>query len=694
MIPVSQGSVSRLPLDYRPDVDGLRALAVLAVMWFHLVRGSSEALIVSVDMFFVISGYLITRVQCQALEQNRKQALWGFYQARIRRMFPALLLVLGFVFGWALLNWEPQALIHVSKELIASGLFVQNFWLASQIGYFDLAAFQRPLLHLWTLAIEEQFYVLWPLVLLFLYRYDKRNQVVFTVTMALALLCVCLMKQQFNPQAAHYYQPWMRAWALLAGCTLALWERNREAQDPQAIPRPLPVRLPHNSQLKLPHRLPFGLSLSFSLSLAGASLLALSFVFTNRSNHLALMVVPAVLGTALLIAAGPRAWVNQKLLSQPALVWFGLMSYPLYLWHWALKSLWLQSDLRLELELTARIASAPAAGLVPVESLAMALVSIGCAAATWYGVERPLRNRAKLPKLWIVLLALMVCFMASALWVIHRQGLIERLPKDAQGLLVDEHQEKAAYRQGECFIDRAEDFSKALTPPDACLDEAKSGRPLVVLWGDSHAAQYGHGLRPLIKAQGMGFAQLSVAACPAHSLVPAAWCKQVQTAHKQWLAKQRPTLVVIAASWALHGEDGVDALAAELALLGIKTLVIGPSPIWARSLPSMLQREALFKASLNDQFPNDMRARLADAYRSKALLPDAFVIEARMRSRLKTPMVSVLDKLCHAVEHVRSCLAVREGQPIAWDQTHLSQRGSDLLAPVLWEAIEGVLKED
>ncbi|NDF51324.1 MAG: hypothetical protein EB116_14785, partial [Betaproteobacteria bacterium] len=106
------------------------------------------------------------------------------------------------------------------------------------------------------------------------------------------------------------------------------------------------------------------------------------------------------------------------------------------------------------------------------------------------------------------------------------------------------------------------------------------------------------------------------------------------------------------------------------------------------------QREALFKASINDQSPSDNRAHLADAYRSKGLLPDAFVIEARMRSRLKTPMVSVLDKLCHAVEHVRSCLAVREGQPIAWDQTHLSQRGSDLLAPVLWEAIEGVLKED
>jgi len=661
-----QEAIAQKRMGYRADVDGLRAIAVLAVMWFHLVAGAHEGLIVSVDMFFVISGYLITRVQWQSIDQAPMSQLLRFYAARVRRMFPALLLVLSAALGWAAWCWDPQSLEHLAKETLASGLFVQNFWLASQIGYFDLAAYQRPLLHLWTLAIEEQFYVLWPLVMYLLYRLAPSRIALLSALLSLVLLVITLYQHHVSPNASHYYQPWMRAWALLLGCALACFEQYQMSAAA------------HQG-----HRLRY----AQGLSLLGFALILIGFVWTNRINHLGGMVIAAALGTALMIAAGPKAWINEKILGSPALLWIGLMSYPLYLWHWLLKSMWLQSDERLSLELSGKIPQAPSAGLVLTESIAIAALAFFLAALTWYWIEKPLRQRERFPNIWIGLLAGMLAVISCACLILQSNGWLSRLPKDAQGYRTDEALEKNAYRSGECFIERAEDFAKALLPPETCFDRPQKGKPTVLLWGDSHAAQYVSGLRPLAVGQGWGFAQLSVAACPPHQVNAADWCKQVQTAQAQWLEKHRPDVVVLGSAWALSTEAGVDAFAAKLHAQGIKLLVIGPSPIWARSLPQMLQREALLKP---DSMAQDKGKVTSEAsYRNRGLLPDAAIIEARMKKALSTPLVSVLSMLC---KPDIGCLSNHEGQTISWDQAHLSQRGSSYVAPALWGAIKGILQ--
>jgi peptidoglycan/LPS O-acetylase OafA/YrhL len=298
---------------YRRDVDGLRALAVLLVIAYHYFPGHLTGGFVGVDIFFVISGYLISSIVFSNLERGIF-SYEQFYGRRIRRIFPALIIVLlgSLAFGWFVLLKDEFR--QIGKHVAAGAAFGSNLVLWSESGYFDADASLKPLLHLWSLGIEEQFYIFWPLMLGLAWRY-RSNLLAITVSVALLSFVVNLLTVSNDPTAA-YYSPLTRSWELMIGGILAYISSR-----------------PTTTTYRLLKRSP---NLQ---SLVGMILVGIGAVCLDpHSVFPGWWALLPTIGAFLLISAGPAAWLNRVLLGNGLVVRVGLISYPLYLWHWPLYS--------------------------------------------------------------------------------------------------------------------------------------------------------------------------------------------------------------------------------------------------------------------------------------------------------------------------------------------------------------------
>ncbi|MEB0055535.1 acyltransferase family protein [Variovorax sp. LG9.2] len=298
---------------YRPDIDGLRAVAVLAVVVYHAFPEAVRGGFIGVDIFFVISGYLISTIIFGSLAGSGF-SYGEFYARRIRRILPALLPVMAatWVVGWyVLLSDEFREL---GKHLLASAGFVSNLALWNEAGYFDTAAESKPLLHLWSLAVEEQFYIFWPLFLGLVWRARAslgRNKLTWWIGIAAGLSFVLNVATIHRHPEAVFYSPLSRIWELAAGALLA------------------------HSALRL--TTPRGAINSEVRVLAGLVLIGLGLYFIQKEKTFpGWWAILPVLGACLCISAGPLTWLGRNLLGSRVFVWFGLISYPLYLWHWPL----------------------------------------------------------------------------------------------------------------------------------------------------------------------------------------------------------------------------------------------------------------------------------------------------------------------------------------------------------------------
>ena len=339
--------------EYRPDIDGLRAFAVIAVVMFHANPNILHGGFVGVDVFFVISGFLISGIIFRDLERGRF-SFSDFYARRIRRIFPALLLVLIFclAFGWAVLT--PDEFKQLGRHTIGAATFVSNLVLWREAGYFDAAAQSKPLLHLWSLGIEEQFYLVWPLSLVLLWK--KRTRMLAAISiLTVASFGVNLVLVNVLPSAT-FYLPITRIWELLVGAAFACFTLQYRMETPR----------------------PAGTC----LAALGCLMIALSCIFFRESQTFPgwRALVP-VLGTVFLISAGAQSWINKRVLASPVLVFIGLMSYPLYLWHWPLLVY-----LRLIAESHVSLSQAPSVEIGVVG------VSVLLAWLTWRFVETSIRR--------------------------------------------------------------------------------------------------------------------------------------------------------------------------------------------------------------------------------------------------------------------------------------------------------------
>ena len=369
--------------EYRPDIDGLRALAILAVIVFHAFPEALPGGFVGVDIFFVISGYLISRHIFANLAQHGFSYL-DFYSRRIKRIFPALIFVLiaGIAIGWVLLT--PDEYKMLAKLIMGGTSFSANFVLWKQAGYFDSAAETKPLLHLWSLAIEEQFYIVWPLVLQWVWRLPKTLILRIIVGLSVISLLFSLWLVRHDT-VADFYSPLSRFWELSIGSLMAF---SRQQTSVGFIKR-------HQNLLA-------GLGLCLILT-------ALFALDRHASFPGAWALLPTVGAVCLMLAGtgNQTAWLNQHVLANPLMIWIGLISYPLYLWHWPLLTF-------------AHIAESSLPD--PSIRLSMLAISVILAWVSYRFIELPVRaSRGQASRRWVVALSIALLMVFLAGWLISSQ---------------------------------------------------------------------------------------------------------------------------------------------------------------------------------------------------------------------------------------------------------------------------------
>lgn len=318
---------------YRADIDGLRAIAILSVVTFHAFPTWMRGGFIGVDIFFVISGFLISTIIFDNLD-SKKFSFIDFYSRRVKRIFPALVLVLFscLIFGWLLL--VPDELNQLGKHIAASASFVSNLILWSEAGYFDNSAETKPLLHLWSLGIEEQFYLLWPFVLWLGWRL-RINLLVLTILVTVISFYINIEGIKKDPIAT-FYSPQTRFWELSCGGVLAwfLHYKNNNINEFKSRVDAWLAKITYRKTTEAG-----GIKSFDIISFFGFLLLVYSFWRINKDVEFPgkWAAIP-VTATVLIILAGPKAWLNRTILSSNTLVFFGLISYPLYLWHWPIIS--------------------------------------------------------------------------------------------------------------------------------------------------------------------------------------------------------------------------------------------------------------------------------------------------------------------------------------------------------------------
>jgi peptidoglycan/LPS O-acetylase OafA/YrhL len=639
---------------YRADIDGLRAIAVLLVVVFHAFPKAVPGGFVGVDIFFVISGFLISDLIAKEIG-NGQFSLLRFYARRARRIFPALFIVLAacLAAGWILLL--PVDYRALGADTVWSAAFAANIALYLQTGYFDAAAELKPLLHLWSLGIEEQFYLVWPLLLMAVARRRWMWQAALAV-LAISFACNVALTRA-NPTEA-FYLPISRAWELALGAILAL---ARHAPQSLLEGKPGQLYVQHRSRIRNA-----AACIGLLLLIAAATLIDRNTLFPGWWA-----LLPTI-GTALVIFAGADARINRHLLSHRSLVSIGLISYPLYLWHWPL----------LVFTRIARFGSEPTI----IMRLALIATAFALAAITYRWLERPFRFGAPSP--WKPLGASIGLAATASLGLLvwTSAGAPARFPDSLHGLLRDFQAEaNLAYRTGGCFLSETQDASDFA---EDCVDKEPATAPLVFLWGDSYAAHLYPGLADQQRTrENFRLAEYTASGCPPvlnFTNTQRSNCNAINDNIIGRIETLKPDTVIIAGRWSLYdGRDGWGSLDAEdvgetlarLRASGVRRIVVvGQFPIWALPPQQILARGyqidmMTFRSSATGPLPRD-GARYLDR--------GALAAEPKARQLWAGPgviFVSPADSLCKAGR----CLLLAPGhaaEPMAWDQGHLTAAGS------------------
>jgi len=611
---------------YRADIDGLRAVAVLIIVLGHLgVRGFGGGFI-GVDVFFVISGFLITGILAGDMAAGR-HSIAEFYARRVIRIFPALFAMLISISILAVIFLLPGELIGYARSLVATVLFGSNVLFFTEAGYFDGASHVKPLLHTWSLGVEEQFYLLWPLLLTIIGK--SRIRTVFVVgVIALVSLIAAGVMVRLDASAAFYLLPF-RAWELALGGLLVFTGRLR------------------NRWL---NELMSGIGL-FVILLA-------TWKFESTMLFPGFSALAPVLGAALVIFGGPDT-LTGRLLSIRLAVWIGRLSYSLYLWHWPVIVF---ADVGLLL--------VPG----PAVIAAQLLLSLTLAAASLRWIETPFRlRRARwaTPKILGWGLATMVLAIGMSSALILAKGIPGRFTADQQILAAyGDRDYEAGFRRGTCF---AVDPGSIVDPQ--CL-VAGGGHPRILLIGDSMAAHLWPGLAPY--SAEYDILQATMVGCtpgvyPTGNKKCQRYFRDMLT---KWAPEHRPDLIILAGRWQDFDipslEETVRALQAE----GLTTLVVGPPPTYTAELPRLL----VLADRRNDP---GLVGRFA--------APTSFGVDARLRTVSESHgarYLSLVESLC-AHGTCRSLAA--PGVPLQFDYGHLTPQGSAVVAGTITPEIRSAI---
>ncbi len=472
---------------YRADIDGLRAIAVLAVIGFHFFPSLLKGGFVGVDIFFVISGYLISTIVFENSSKNTF-TFREFYSRRILRIFPALLIVLivSLIIGWLLLLADEYQ--QLGKHVAAGSLFINNFILLGESGYFDNAANTKPLLHLWSLSIEEQFYIFWPLLLWFLWR--KQAQIFWAILFVLGTSFLFNINGIQKDIITTFYSPQTRFWELAAGSFLAWITFCRLSFPKDDLERYAILSSLHHKIWSVKSS-----QLSSQLvSISGILLILYSiFLIHGESRFPGWWALMPVSGTLLIILAGPNTWANKAILGNKYIVWVGLISYPLYLWHWPLYAF-------------ARVTQ----GEIPTLEVRILIIAVTILLAwlTYKFVERPIRFSHQ-SFIALLLICIMFCTGIVGYFIFIKEGVPSRLRHQSVLTYVDSL--KFSDRKKECF-----DIHHAYKIPDNwfCKIGVSPNKADLFVFGDSHAASMLPAIESLAKNKEINILFAGTSGCP------------------------------------------------------------------------------------------------------------------------------------------------------------------------------------
>lgn len=594
--------------NYRPDIDGLRAVSILLVVGYHAHPWMLPGGFVGVDVFFVISGFLITRI----LLAPGGIPLATFYARRIRRIFPALIAVLlaTYALGWAILL--PPQFRLLGENIAASVLFASNLFQLGQAGYFAPLAAENPLLHLWSLGVEEQFYIFWPLALGLLAHSRWRRQYILG---AIALsLAAGVALAATNPDWG-FYAPLPRAWELLIGGLVA--EANLVRKGSSNL-----------------------------LGAAGLGAIAASALLFDRSMSFpgALVLLPIV-GAALVIMS-PNAAVNRVLLSSRPAVLLGLISYPLYLWHWPLLAY---------------------LGIVRhgvpnfIEIWAAVLAATVLSILTYRFIERPIRHRRNVvPALSITLASVGAIGIATIL----SAGFVSRFPQALQAIAAVSTDDNPAFRD-HCFLE-----APGSGFDTSCVE--RGDKPLLLLWGDSNGAALYPAVVEAAQRASFRVGRFNAPGCaPILGAGPNASCVESNARAITLIRESRPDVVVLHAMWGF--DNDLNKLGSTIAALrgaGVaRVVIIGPPPVWKRTLPHAVINHYRFSHDLPDRLGSGVSGPAEDE------------LMADFSKSAGVDYVSLRKVLC---DPRQQCLVrTPDGEVVATDTIHLSPGGARLVIEVI-----------
>ena len=635
---------SRAPA-YRPDIDGLRALAVISVILFHNGIPGFDGGYVGVDVFFVISGYLITQLLEESRDESAPRRLATFYVRRMRRILPALLATCLVTAIVAVALFTPDQLVNVGKFLAATPVMLSNVATWTRGDYFAPGVRQLPLSHLWSISVEEQFYLVYPLLLIAITRYRLPYRRLTLVVFASLSLALCVWASHRAPEANYVFAP-TRAWELLLGGMLTIG----------GVPR-IGNRIAAE-----------GLAVAGLLGIA----IAVHF-YTSAIRYPGTAAMLPCMATAALLAtgSGPRPALVNRMLSWPPLVFVGLISYSLYLWHQPL------------LVFANYYYIAP---LRPAATAALLVATLLVATASWRFIERPVRARILMKSTRTLLVGVGVGsagILLAGLVLWNSDGFPQRFPPQTRGLIVSMTATPELVRCVE----------------EVSLEQVRAGRvcnygpgdpsPKVLLWGDSHALAMMPAVKELAKAHGMHVYFVAKYNClplfaPSNptkidTATDRYGCANFNTAVLEAVTRLEPELIILDGAWAA-GEPpprvpdiaaGIEQTVSRVGHHSRSICVVFAVPMLKYAVS-----DALFVARRR-HIPDDfLRVSRADA------LAQHRDMEHDMRAvaeRSGLTLVDPKDALCPA----DSCLYKADDRSLYFDDSHLSVYGALYVARTL-----------
>jgi peptidoglycan/LPS O-acetylase OafA/YrhL len=620
---------------YRPDIDGLRCLSVLAVFAFHASLPLSGGF-VGVDVFFVISGYLITGLITSEVDKGTF-SFRVFYARRIVRIIPALLAMTSLVFLLATIYLYPGEFTQLAASATWATLSSSNVFFYMHSNYFDTASRYNPLLHTWSLGVEEQFYLVYPILLVCLLRNWRRATKPIFIGIAIVSLALSAYWAHANPSAAYYLLP-SRLWELLLGGLTSMFQTRLTAAFLRRV-NPLPC---------------LGLGM----------IVAATVLYSEATAFPGLAALLPCLGCCLLLAdTRDTSWMKRVLETSP-FVYIGRISYSLYLWHWPLITL-------------QRTANVVHTGLGPIfdKLIVVGLIFLASDLSYRY-VETPLRRGSggwTRQRRALNILAASAAACTLFVFTVTAEGFPGRYSLEANRIVQFQHAVPSNYfRQGHCFLtprDSFSDFEQAV-----CLRRPPN-KKLFLLVGDSHASEFYAGFSASTTGTTTAVLQATATGCKPvlRDISPASTCGLMnEFLFNQYLPTHHVDLVVISARWI---ENDLKPLAETLAWLtqkGQPVVLLGPTPEYTQPLPRLLAD--LARRTRNDNVQSYLYPGIRELDRKMAALA----------SQAEVRYVSLYAQMCPE----RRCEAMINNVPVYFDSGHLTDTASTYYASAILQQID------